>query len=158
LDLKSRLGAARRAMLVELQHAFVEGLPRERLCHHVRRVVGPEDFAQIELLGVHMVLDPEAADVYVPDLARTFAFRNGQCGTRVGIDHAAFFDSKVLHHALGADEFGGALHQRHELSFGGAECDVVLGAGPPFDEVAPYHEGAATRGLAGDSAAGPVRV
>ena len=51
-----------------------------------------------------------------------------------------------------AEKLGRALYQRHELSLGGAKCDVVLGAGPPFDDVGSDHKGSSARRLGGGSA------
>ena len=43
----------------------------------LQRHISPEDFAKIQLLGIRMLLDPEAADIDMPDLAGAFAFCNG---------------------------------------------------------------------------------
>ncbi len=64
-------------MLVELQHALVQGLPSKMLGHHVGWVLGSQNLKQLELSGVLFFLDAKAAHIYVLEFAGTFAFRDG---------------------------------------------------------------------------------
>ena len=64
-------------MLIELQHAFVKGLPSKMLGHQVGWALCAENLAELELLCTLYLLDPKAADVDVPEFAGTFALGGG---------------------------------------------------------------------------------
>ena len=53
-------------MLVELQHALVEGLTSEMLRHKICGVLRPQDLSELEVLLILPLLDPEAVDIDMP--------------------------------------------------------------------------------------------
>ena len=81
-----------------------------------------------------------------------------QSGGRIRINDTSALVPDVLHHVSDSEELGRALHQRHQLSFCGAEGDVVLGPGPSLQEMGPDHQGTPTGGAPCDTTTGPIRI
>ena len=58
-------------MLVELQHALIEGLTSEMLRHKICGVLHPQDLSEFKVLLILPLLDPEAVYFHVPHLPGT---------------------------------------------------------------------------------------
>ena len=97
-------------MLVELQHALVQGLTSEMLRHQIGGVLRPQDLSEFEVLLILPLLDPEAVRIYVPQFAGTFALGDGQGCGGARIENAAAVPSEVSEHAPDPQQLGGALN------------------------------------------------
>ena len=106
LQIKAGLRAAFITMLMKLQHAFVQRLPRQILSHEIGGVFCPQDLAQLKILFILPLLNPEAVDVDVPHLAGTVSPGDGQGCRGVGIYNALAISAEISQHAPQSQEFG----------------------------------------------------
>ena len=63
-----------------------------------------------------LALDPETADIDVPEFAGALPLRDGQCCGGVRVDYATLLNSEIPHSTSGANQLSRALTQPHELS------------------------------------------
>ena len=116
------------------------------------------DLAEVDTLCSDSLLNPKRMRVKMSQLAKALPVADAYGGTRVCPHSERQVHAGVVQERLVPEALARAPDNAGELGFARAESDARLCRRPVLDGMLPEHDAAATCGLTGLGAAGPVRI